>query len=245
MVKRISEDILYLSISLIINLILFTFLAGVFIIRVQDRPQVEPIKVVLKEELGKKLRPVVKQPKPVVKKKKVVRRKPVPEGKTGSAKKVKRKRESPPLAVSKASEKGEVAMPVREIEEDVSILESLEEKIKKRVAKESVREAPAKKEIGNISAVVGQEGVSFKAGSRKIISIPQPPELITREFPSVLRIKIWVSPEGKVIKSLIVQRSGNVKIDTTLMRYVRSIRFEPIKTEEIQVGVISFTFRGG
>ena len=252
MVKHIGEEALYLLISVVINLILFTFLAGVFIVKVQDIPQVEPIKVVFKEELGakgkvvSKSKSVKKAVKPV---KKVVKKDSGKHSKRSATKPKKHshgKDKASSVAVSETHEKGDVKLPVKKKqEEDVSILASLEEKVRKKVAEGNVRTVPQKKEIGNISAVLGSGGVKFHTGSRKIVSIPPTPELVTKEFPSVVKIKIWVSPSGKVVKSIIVQRSGDVKIDTTLMNYVRRIRFESIDGGDTQVGVISFTFRGG
>ncbi len=233
MVRNLGEEALYLLISVFVNLILFTFLSGIFLIKVQDVPQIESLTVVVKQELGSRPKLIKSSP---------------PKKKVSKAVKKKLKGTPPKpsaAAVSSAPQKGDVKVPVKEEVPDVSILAGLEEKIKRRVAQSGTRKRSVKKEIGSISAVVGKGGVKFHAGSRKIVNIPSPPELITREFPSVVKIKVWVSPSGKVIKSLIVQRSGDVKIDTALMRYVRSIKFEPIKFDEIQVGVISFTFRGG
>ncbi len=99
--------------------------------------------------------------------------------------------------------------------------------------------------MGSISAVVTGKEVRIKGGTRRIVYTPPVPELISSEFPSGVRIRIWVAPDGSVIKALLLQRSGSVNIDNTLLSFVRGIRFEKVQEQEVQVGEITFSFQGG
>jgi len=154
------------------------------------------------------------------------------------ANKAKRRRAG--ATVTSAPEKGDVKVPVQK-EEDVSVLAELERKIESRLKKQK----KVRKEVGAISAVVSGGQVRIKGGTRRIVYTPPAPELVSREFPSGVRMRIWVSPEGRVVKALLLQRSGDVNIDNTLLSYVRSIKFERVEDSEVQIGEITFKFRGG
>jgi len=49
MLRSAFEEVLYWSISIVINLILFSLLAAVFIIKVQEVPEIYPLQVEIKE----------------------------------------------------------------------------------------------------------------------------------------------------------------------------------------------------
>ena len=229
MIRDALEEILYWIIALLINLILFSLLATVFIVEVRDIPEIYPLRVEIKE-----LKVPPKKERSVVRSKSVAK-KTVSKKKKGTAPKRK-----VGASVSKAHSKGDVKVPVQE-EEDISLLAELERKIESRLKKRKSE----KKEIGTLSAVVSGGKVKIKGGSRSIVYIPPAPELVSSEFPSAVRVRIWVSPEGRVVKALLLQRSGNVNIDNTLLSYVRGVRFERVEDEEIQVGEITFSFQGG
>jgi len=231
MLRSIGEELLFWIASILINLILFTFLTTVFIVKVKEVPDIYPLRVEIKEIVVKK-KP--KKPKSVVKaesraKKTVSKR----------AKGVSKKRKVG-AGVSAPLKKGDVKVPAQK-EEDVSVLAELEKKIESRLKKRK----SVKKEVGTLSAVVTGKEVRIKGGTRRIVYTPPAPELITTEFPSRVRVRIWVSPDGRVIRAILLQRSGNVNIDSILLAYVRGIRFEKVEDQEVQVGEISFSFRGG
>ncbi len=230
MLRSAVEEALYWGISIFINLILFTLLTTVFIIKVQDRPEFYPLRVELKRIEVKKPERVkaVKTARAVSKK--TVTKKAVPKkGKVKAG-----------AGVSKAFEKGDVAVPE---EEDVSLLAELQKKISAKLERE--RKERVKKEVGTISAVVTGQEVKIRGGSRHIVYTPPAPELITREFPSAVRIRIWVDQDGSVIRAVLLQRSGSANIDSTLLSYVRQIRFEKVEGADVQVGEITFSFQGG
>ncbi len=228
MLKSALEEILYWVISALVNLLLFSFLATVFIVKVKETPEIYPLRVEIKEikvEEEERRRSLVKAESEA--KKTVSKRAP------GSSK-VKKLG----AGVSSPLKKGDVEVPK---EEDVSILAELEKKIASRLEEEK-KEV---KKVGQLSAVVEGEELRIKGGSRKIVYTPPVPELISREFPGRVKVRIWVSPEGRVIRAILLQRSGSVNIDNTLLSYVRGIRFEKVQEQEVQVGEITFSFQGG
>ncbi|RUM32987.1 MAG: hypothetical protein DSY42_00095 [Aquifex sp.] len=224
--KSLAEQVLYFLISIFINLlflkILFYYLFNVNL----PQPQIyQALKVEIKE---------VKVPSPSgkVKKTKTTER---------NTKKAKKITESKAVAaVEKSFKKGDVPVKVKQQkhEEEISILPELEKRIKKKLAERE----KLKKEIGEISAVVSKRSVEIKIGSRKLVYVPSAPVFKVKEFPSQVKIKIWVNPEGKVIKAIIVQRSGVASIDDKLLRFVKKLKFEEIDTFEVQEGVITFRF---
>jgi len=213
------EEFLYWAISLLINLLLLSFLATLFIVRVKDVPELHPLKVEV--EMPREIRSIVKA-EPISERSVSKRRKPVGGG--GG------------VGVSSVHERGDVKVPTQE---DVSILSEVRRRVEKRLTEEE------RKEVGNISAVVLGSELRIKGGTRKILYTPPAPELVSTEFPSAVRIRIWVDPEGRVIKAVLLQRSGSVNIDNTLLSFVRGFRFEKVQEQEVQVGEISFSFRGG
>ncbi len=230
MLKSALEEFLYWGISVLINLIIFSFLATVFIVKVKEVPELYPLKVEIREIKIKKS----KKPRSVVKARSVAK-KTVTRKSKGAV-----RRRKVGATVSSAMKKGDVKVPVQK-EEDVSILSELERKIESRLKERK----KVKKEVGTLSAVVTGKEVKIRGGTRKIVYTPPVPELISSEFPSGVRIRIWVAPSGKVVKALLLQRSGNVNIDSVLLSYVRGIRFEKVSEQEVQVGEISFRFQGG
>ncbi len=231
MLKSIAEEFLYWIISALINLVLLSFLSTVFIVKVREVPEIYPLRVEIKEI-------VVKKPK---KKRSIVKARSVAKKTVGRTIKGSAKKRKAGATVSKAHKKGDVKVPVQE-EEDVSVLAELQKKIESRLKK---KKKESKKEVGVLSAVLTKGEVKIKGGTRDIVYTPPVPELIASEFPGAVRVRIWVSPDGRVIKAILLQRSGNVNIDSTLLSYVRGIRFEKVRDEEVQVGEITFRFQGG
>ncbi len=220
-IKSSLEHIFYFLIALLINLILFNiFYFFVFHIPIPEIEEFPPLKVQIQE---------VTHPTPVTKK--------VKKPKTPEKKKAKPTRTPVPVA-----EKGQIPVKAEEkVQENVNILEEIKGRVLKRLKE---REKLAK-EVGEISAVVSQRKLTIKVGSRKLAYVPPPPTFKVKEFPSAVKIKIWVDPSGKVIKAIILQRSGIAEIDNGLLKLVKKLKFEPIDTGEIQEGVITFTFTAG
>jgi len=228
MLRNALEETLYWVISALINLILFSLLTTAFLVKVKDTPELYPLRVEIKEIKVKERKEEVRS---VVKAK--------AEASKMTAKKTKESAGKSKLGagVSSAHEKGDVEVPVQE---DVSVLAELQKRIASRV-----REKEVKKEVGTISAVIRGKEVRIRGGSRKIVYVPPLPSLVASEFPAGVRVRIWVAPDGGVVRALLIQRSGSVNIDSVLLSFVRGIRFERVIEEELQVGEITFRFQGG
>ncbi len=222
-----SQTVAYWAGSFIVNLIIFTGFASMFLLTKLDIPERKPLVITVKEVTIKS-----PPPKPAVKK---------------TVKKSKEVKQ-PSITVEKSHEKGDFPVKVEEKrkEEDVKILASIQESVKRRLEEEQEKgTVKSDKNIGSISAVVSGSGIKFMTGNRKIVHTPPLPSLIVSEFPAPLKVKIWVNPYGRVVKAVIVQRSGNAKIDSTLLRYIKSVKFEAINADIVQTGEITFRFRGG
>ncbi len=217
--------------SFLINAIIFTGFASLFLLSQFDLPERKPLKIVIKEVTIKSPPP----PKPAVKEEK-------------KSEKKSQKVKTPSPAVENVHERGDVPVKVnKKKEEDVKILASIEELVKRKIEEKGTKRNREfhKENMGTISAVVSGKGITFMTGNRKIVHTPPLPSLVVSEFPAPLRIKIWVNPYGRVIKAVIVQRSGDAKIDSILLRYIKSVRFESINADIVQTGEITFRFRGG
>ncbi len=229
MLREAVEEILYWGISIAINLILFTLLTSVFIVNVKEVPEIYPLKVEIVEIREPKEKRIKSVTQVRSEAKRTVTQKKVAQGKTKRA----------GVGVSKAHEKGDVKVPE---EEDVSVLAEIQRKVEMRLKE---RKKLQRKEVGTLSAVVTGGEVRIKGGTRKIVYTPPLPDLVTTEFPSSVRVRIWVSPDGKVVRAVLVQRSGSANIDSVLLSFVRGIRFEKVQEMEVQVGEITFSFKGG
>ncbi|MEZ0360910.1 MAG: energy transducer TonB [Hydrogenobacter sp.] len=228
------EDIFYWLISTFINLVLFTFLSYLLLLKIDIKEEMPPINIFLEtppqitqEVKFSKGRHTYIKPK---------------EGKHTLAK-GKGSANLTPMVIER--KEGDLAMPSgRETQEDVSILSNIEEKVRGR--KQTQEEGTPVKEIGEVSAVISKGSVGFGGGAgRGILYAPPLPKLISEELPSILRIKVWVEPSGEVSRVQIIQRSGVPEIDQKLLEFVRRIKFEPIKEGILQTGILTFRFKGG
>ncbi|RUM28821.1 MAG: hypothetical protein DSY32_03885 [Aquifex sp.] len=212
MVKVSAENFLYFAISVLVNLVFLKILYLYLFLPIVNPPSA--------------FAPLSVEIKEVK----------VPPKKQGEVRKKTVKKSSKVVSLSKAPEKGNVPTEVKE-EKEVSLLPELEKKIREKLKKR--REV---KQIGEISAVVSRQKVEIRLGSRKLVHVPPPPVFHVKEYPSLVRIKIWVNPEGKVIRAIIIQRSGITEVDEGLLRFTKKLKFEPVEVPEVQEGVITFTF---
>ena len=176
--KSLAEQFLYFLISIFINL-LFLKILFYYIFNVNlPQPQIyQALKVEIKE---------VKPPSPSGKVKKIE----TTEKSLKETKKITKPKAV--VTVEKNFEKGDVPVKQQKQEEEISILPELEKRIRRKLAE---RER-LKKKIGEISAVVSKKSVEIKVGSRKLVYVPSAPVFKVKEFPSQVKIKIWVNPEG-------------------------------------------------
>jgi protein TonB len=229
-----TEELFYWLISLFVNLLIFSFLSYLFLLKINIKEETPPLNVSL--EVPKQATQEVKfskgrhahlEPK---------------EGKHTLAK-GKHVANTTPMVIDR--KQGDVEVPSgEETQEDVSVLSQIEQKVKGR--KETQEEGIKTKEIGEVSAVVSKEGVGFSGGKgRGILYAPPLPRLISEELPSTLKIKVWVEPTGEISRLEVLQRSGVPEIDEKLIQFVKRIKFEPIRENVLQTGIIIFRFKGG
>ena len=233
------EHFLYLVIAFLINLILFSLLYFfVFYISIPPQEKLPPLRVEIKE-IGSLPASALEKPAEKVEKPKAPKVAKTEQGTSlvpQAPKAIKTERATPQLPVS---EKGQIPVKTeKKPEESVSLLEEIRGRALERLRE---REKLAK-EVGEISAVVSEGKLTIKAGSRKLVYVPPSPTFRVREFPSGVRVKIWVDPSGRVVRAIILQRSGIAEVDEGLLRFARKLMFEPIETGELQEGVIIFTF---
>ncbi len=95
----------------------------------------------------------------------------------------------------------------------------------------------------------GKKGIEIEGplANRKVISynIPKFPDWALKQgIPeSSVSIRFWVSPEGKVLPNLRIERtSGFGRLDRLAMKALKKWRFAPIRTLEKEWGVITFRF---
>ncbi|NPB06751.1 MAG: TonB family protein [Aquificae bacterium] len=143
--------------------------------------------------------------------------------------------EKPAPVKAEPAEAGELPVASKK---EVSVLKELKERVLKRV--EELRRA--KKEVGELSAVLKGRRVEIEAGSRKLVFVPPAPVFEVEEFPSAVRVKIWVNADGRVVKAALLQRSGIAEVDEEILRFVKKLRFEPVEHEGLQEGVVVFRF---
>ncbi len=229
-----TEDIFYWLVSALINLFVFTFLAYILLLKVDIKPESSPINLFLEN------------PAPVVEKVKFSRAKRMEiKPKLGKHTIVKGKEEASTTPMMLERKDGDISLPTgKTTQEDVSILSDIERKVKGR--KESQEEGTPTKNIGEVNAVISGRGVGFGGGSgRGILYVPALPKFAVEELPSTLRVRVWVEPSGIVSRVEILQRSGVPQIDEKLVEFVRRIKFEPIKENVVQTGILIFRFKGG
>ncbi len=95
----------------------------------------------------------------------------------------------------------------------------------------------------------GKKGIDIEGplANRNVISynIPKFPDWALKQgIPeSSVSIRFWVSPDGKVLPNLRIERtSGFGRLDHLAMEALKKWRFAPIKTQEKEWGVITFRF---
>jgi len=223
--ESLVEKSLYFLIALVINFILFGYLSLHLIAKDLDIKLPRPIEVFLEE--GTSIEEVV-----------IVKSKSSP------------KEESRAIqsSIPVEAKKGDVPLsPVKEdVQEEPSILSEIEKKIASGKSESVQGGSKVGESIGEISAQVSQGGVGFfKESTRQIAYVPNFPKIITNELPSTLQVRVWIEPSGRVSKVEIIKRSGVPEVDQAIVGFVRGIRFEPIKDNIIQTGVMTFRFEGG
>ncbi|SHK42721.1 TonB family protein [Thermocrinis minervae] len=234
--EELLEKLLYLSVSTFLNLIIFSFLSYLLTINVKRMVNNTPINL------------YVELPKPMEEKVNLTRGSTGYEAKKGKGINREGKKKLATSTVEQPpAEKGSVPNSKNQSTQESSILSQIEEKVKGRYSNLQEEGIQKVQNIGDISATVTEKGVSLEGlpGNRGIAYSPPLPKIVSDEPLSTLKIEVWIDPDGNVIKAQIVKRSGMPSVDARLLYFVKSIKFEPISSNVIQRGIISFKFRGG
>ncbi len=227
------EKVFYWGISMLLNLTMFTLLSLYLSVRVELGLQKPPLQVYV-EELSQ-----IREVKLAGGKQGTSHKPTVGEG---IVKKGKDKATASPVEVP--SKEGDLQVPAGKPMEEPSLLEEIEQRVRGRervVEKEGVKNA----EIGNITAVVSPEGVGFSGGGRATVYTPPFPKISSDEPLSPLKVRIWIEPSGVVSRVQIIQKSGSAQVDQKMVEFVKGIRFEAIRENTLQTGIITFRFKGG
>lgn len=89
------------------------------------------------------------------------------------------------------------------------------------------------------------EKIEGPAGERKLVYREKMkyPEWAEKEgMEGIIKIKFWVSPDGKIIETEIINSSGFPDLDIYTVENFRKWIFEPAKTNKKVWGIITFLF---
>jgi protein TonB len=229
--ESLLEKGLYFLTALVINLILFTLLSTYLLFTRLSYEVSKPITLLLEE---------MPREEKVIFGKRTQRAGGIKE-KLGRDRGGKPVPSLPPVA----TKSGDVPIASKETTE-TSILSEIEKKVKSQKPEAIQGKPNVSESFGELSGVVSGSGVDLaKGATRKILYVPPFPQLRATELPSTFQAKLWVEPSGKVAKVEVLKRSGVPEIDSALVQFLRSIRFEPIEGNIIQTGIITFRFKGG
>ena len=235
--ESLLEKSLYFLTALVINLILFTLLSTYLLFTRFSYEVNRPITLLLEET---PLLEEVPREEEVIFEKRTQRA-------GGTKEKLGRDKGGKPVPSlpSVATKSGDVPVASKETTE-TSILSEIERKVKSRKTEATQNKPTVSESFGELSGVVSGSGVDLaKSTTRKIVYIPPFPQLRATEPPSTFQAKLWVEPSGRVSKVEVLKRSGVPEIDSALVQFLRSIKFEPIEGNIIQTGIITFKFKGG
>lgn len=229
---HLFEKALYLGISSLLNLIVFTLLSMYLFVSVNLIQPHKPLQVMLEESPKHKEVEFSRG-----------RAETVQKTKTGEGfiKRGKDVVSSSPANVKIRA--GDVQVPAGVPEDGPSLLEEIERKI--RGKEKQAEEGLKGKNLGDITAVVSSGGVGISGSGRATLYVPPFPKLVSDEPLSPIRVRVWVEPSGIVSRVEVLQKSGSPQVDAKILDFVKRIRFEPIREDVVQTGVITFRFRGG
>ncbi len=232
--KEKVETIINWGISILLNLIIFTLLSFYLSIKIELVSPATPLQVYFKDV------PQTREIEFASGRQSVFHELRKGESLT---KKGRDKATASSVEVSRST--GDLQVPTgKPKEEEPSLLQEIEQRVRGRereIEKEGVRSA----DIGNITAVVSPGGVGFSGGGRATVYIPPFPRISSDEPLSPLRVRVWIEPSGAVSRVQIIQKSGSPQVDQKMVEFVRGIRFEAIRENVVQTGVITFRFKGG
>ncbi|WP_457639998.1 energy transducer TonB [Persephonella sp.] len=81
------------------------------------------------------------------------------------------------------------------------------------------------------------------AVGRKLIYKPPPPVIKTAVPPPSVRVKLWIRKDGTVSKVMLLETTGNKRIDQKIKEYVQSWKFNEIGKNQQQWAVTTIRFK--
>ena len=78
---------------------------------------------------------------------------------------------------------------------------------------------------------------------RKLIYRPPPPLIKAKVPPPPVRVKLWINKDGTVSKVVLLETTGNNKVDQIIKRYVQSWKFNEIKENKEEWAVTTIRFK--
>ncbi len=230
--QNLFEKALYFLIAFMINLILFSYLSLYLVMKDLGIQVSQPIKLLLEEE------PKVEE---------VAFSKPVRRLDEAPPQKGIKQSFNAPNPIPLEAEKGDTPISSAQDEKDreESILSEIEKKVIGKKVETDQGGAKVGEHLGEIKAEMFQGSVGFSGGSRQVVFVPPFPKIAVAELPSAMQLRIWVEPSGRISKVEVIKRSGLPDVDKAVLNFVRGIKFEAIKDNIIQTGIITFRFKGG
>ena len=80
--------------------------------------------------------------------------------------------------------------------------------------------------------------------NRSLIYKPPPPKLTSSISQPSLKAKIWISPSGNVEKVELINITGDIEIDTAVIKYLKKWKFSPISINQTQWAIVTVRFGG-
>jgi len=100
-----------------------------------------------------------------------------------------------------------------------------------------------RKIISRAKANLSKGGKVKLSFNRKVLYIPPLKPIEVSYPPAPAEVRITVLPDGRVIDAVLVKRSGNPKIDRTVLKFAENLRFAPIDQPIVQEIYIEFHFK--
>lgn len=81
------------------------------------------------------------------------------------------------------------------------------------------------------------------AVSRYLIFKPKTPSVSSNITQPSVKAKIWINPSGNVEKVELITKTGDIEIDSTIIKYLKQWKFNKISKNETQWATITIRFK--
>ncbi len=79
--------------------------------------------------------------------------------------------------------------------------------------------------------------------SRYVLFKPHPPSVSSNIIQPSVKAKIWINPSGNVEKVDLITKTGDIEIDSIIIRYLKQWKFNKISKNETQWATITIRFK--